>query len=174
MPVFQDAEHFYRVVGEFMKIPSRPRTIQELRQWWGHSPAYYENGDEVDQVNQIGEKIRKSRIAIEFEITQPNALICIDARQSKKGENYTVYLGESIKSLDVSVKTTGDIAHQFWGGNVNVPLALMTGKIKVNGSKKKALQMLQSIMPAFALYPRYLELIGEQRLLSLLFSSRKR
>lgn len=86
MPVFQDAEHFYRVVGEFMKIPSRPRTIQELRQWWGHSPAYYENGDEVDQMNQIGEKIRKSRIAIEFEITQPNALICIDARQPKKGE----------------------------------------------------------------------------------------
>ncbi|UOE75802.1 hypothetical protein [Parageobacillus thermoglucosidasius] len=174
MPVFQDAEHFYRVVGEFMKIPSRPRTIEELRQWWSQSPAYYENGDEVEQINKIGEKIRKSKIAIEFEITQPNALICIDAKQPKKGENYTIYLGSSIKSPDVSIKTTGDTAHQFWGGQVSVPVALMTGKMKANGSKKKALQMLPRIMPAFALYFRYLELIGEERLLEILSSSRKR
>jgi putative sterol carrier protein len=174
MPVFQDADHFYRVVGEFMKIPSRPRTIENLRQWWSHSPAYYENGDEVDQINKIGEKIGKSNMIIEFEIVQPNALICIDARQPKKGEHYTVYLGDSVKSPDVSVKTTGDTAHQFWGGQVSVPVALMTGKIKTNGSKKKALQLLPRITPAFALYFRYLELIGEDRLLKILSSSRKR
>ncbi|WP_257722290.1 hypothetical protein [Geobacillus sp. JS12] len=41
----------------------------------------------------------------------------------------------------------------------------MTGKMKAKGSKAKALQLLPRIVPAFPLYRRYLELIGEDGLL---------
>ncbi|PWA13051.1 hypothetical protein DCC39_02660 [Pueribacillus theae] len=174
MQLFKDSEHFYKVIGEFAKIPTRPRTIEEFRQWWSDSPAYYENGDEVDQINQIGKKIGNSKMIVEFEIVEPDAVICIDARNPTKGENYTVYLGQSNVVPDVSVIATGNTAHQFWGGLVSVPVALLTGKIKTKGSKKKALQLLPRITPAFSLYPRYLELIGEKQLLEALFSPQRR
>lgn len=168
MPTFRNAEHVYRVIGEFMKVPSRPRTIEDLRQWWGNHPVYYENGDEVDKINSIGKRIRNMSMVFEFQLSEPEAILTIDSRNPKKGENFSVIYGKSPTKPDLIVKTTGDVAHQFWGGQVSVPIALMTGKIKTNGSKKKALQLLPRITPAFTLYPRYLELIDEKRLLRLL------
>ncbi len=165
MTTFRDAQHVYHVIGEFMKVPSRARTFEELRQWWGNSPAYYEEGDEVAKINSIGERIRKMNMVFEFQLREPSAVVSIDARQPGPGEYYSVSMGESTASPDLIVTTTGDVAHQFWGGQVSVPVALLTGKIRTNGSKKKALQLLPKITPAFSLYPRYLELIGEDELL---------
>lgn len=165
MPVFRNAEHAYNVIGEFMKVPSRPRSIEDLRQWWGNHPAYYEDGDEVDKINAIGRRIRNINMVFEFRITDPDVIVTIDARNVKEGENFSVIQGKSPTKPDLIVQTTGDVAHQFWGGQISVPIALITGKIRTNGSKKKALQLLPKITPAFSLYPRYLELIGEEKLL---------
>lgn len=165
MTTFRDAQHVYHVIGEFMKVPSRPRTFEELRQWWGNSPAYYEEGDEVAKINSIGEKIRKMNMVFEFQIREPGAIVSIDARQPGPREYYSVSMGKAKANPDLIVTTTGDVAHQFWGGQVSVPVALLTGRIRTNGSKKKALQLLPKITPAFSLYPRYLELIGEDELL---------
>lgn len=65
MALFHDDAHVYRVIGEFMQIPSRPRTEFELRSWWERHPAYKEYGNEVEQINRIGEQIRRSRAARE-------------------------------------------------------------------------------------------------------------
>ncbi|MGG3005146.1 hypothetical protein ABEO87_03665 [Geobacillus stearothermophilus] len=65
MALFRDDAHVYRVIGEFMQIPSRPRTEMELRSWWERHPAYQEYGNEVEQINRIGEQIRRSRAARE-------------------------------------------------------------------------------------------------------------
>jgi|GEM_PF-2376259 len=168
MALFRNGEHVYRVIGEFMSIPSRPRTKEELRNWWGQHPAYEEHGDEVEHINRIGEQIRRSRAAVVFYLTKPPAVISIDARRPKPGEHYEVLFDRVLDQPDVAIQTTGDVAHQFWGGNINVPLALMTGKMKAKGSKAKALQLLPRIVPAFPLYRRYLELIDEPALLAAL------
>ncbi|AMX82600.1 hypothetical protein GS3922_02325 [Geobacillus subterraneus] len=168
MALFRDDVHVYRVIGEFMQIPSRPRTIEELRQWWGHHPAYYEQGNELEQINRIGEQIHRSRAAFVFYLTDPEAVISIDARRPKPGAHYEVLFGRGLDQPDVAIQTAGDVAHQFWGGNVSVPLALMTGKMRAKGSKAKALQLLPRIVPAFPLYRRYLELIDERVLLHVL------
>lgn len=165
MTVFRNAEHAYRVIGKFMEVPSRPRTIEDLREWWGSHPAYYEDGDEVDKINSIGRRIRNINMIFEFHITNPDVIITIDSKNPRSGENYTVINGRSATKPDLIVHTTGDVAHQFWGGRISVPLALMTGKIRTNGSKRKALSLLPKITPAFSLYPRYLELINENQLL---------
>ncbi len=165
MPVFRDADHVYAVIGKFMEVPSRPRMIEDLRSWWGSHPAYYEEGDEIDQINRIGRRMRSMNMVFEFHISDPDVIITIDAKDPKSGENFSVIRGKSSKKPDLIVKTTGDVAHQFWGGQISVPLALLTGKIRTNGSKKKALQLLPKITPAFSLYPRYLELINEETLL---------
>lgn len=166
--VFRDSEHFYRVIGKFMEVPSRSRTIEDLRGWWGNHPSYYEEGDEVDKINSIGRRLRNMNMILEFRISNPDAIVTIDAKNMRDGENYSVIYGKSPYPPDLVVQTTGDIAHLFWGGKISVPIALMTGKIRTNGSRKKALQLLPKITPAFSLYPRYLELIGEDRLLQVL------
>ncbi|QIZ68676.1 SCP2 sterol-binding domain-containing protein [Geobacillus subterraneus] len=168
MALFRNEDHVYRVIGEFMKIPSRPRTREELKIWWGQHPAYEERGGEIELINRIGEQIRRSHTVIVFHLTEPEAVISLDAKRPKKGENYAIYVGHPFPSPDVVIKTTGDTAHQFWGGNVHVPLALLTGKMKAKGSKAKALQLLPHIVPAFPLYRRYLELIDEPALLKAL------
>ncbi|WP_407652266.1 hypothetical protein [Geobacillus icigianus] len=165
VPIFRDDVHFYRVIGEFMNIATRERTWEELRAWWGHHPAYYEQGNELEQINRIGEQIRRSRAAFVFYLTDPEAVISIDARRPTPGEHYEVLFGRGLDQPDVAIVTTGDVAHQFWGGNISVPLALITGKMRVKGSKAKALQLLPRIVPAFPLYRRYLELIDEPALL---------
>ncbi|QQK78703.1 hypothetical protein HUG20_01495 [Salicibibacter cibi] len=168
MQAFSDSEHLYRVVGEFLQVPTHPRTYEDLRQWWGANSAYHEEGDEIDLINDIGRKVAKTKMSAEFVFSEPEALICMDAQNPKKGEQFSIYLGHSPIPVTLSVKTTGDMAHQFWAGNVSVTAAIMTGKIKTKGSKQKALKLLPRIAPAFALYPRYLELIGEERLLRML------
>ncbi|QDI92040.1 hypothetical protein EPH95_13335 [Salicibibacter halophilus] len=168
MKAFNDSEHFYSVVGEFLKVPTSPRSYEDLRRWWGENPAYHEEGDEIDLINGIGQKVAKTRMSAEFVFSEPEALICMDAENPRKGEHFSVYLGDSPIPAALSVKTTGDMAHQFWAGNVSLTAAIMTGKIKTKGSKQKALKLLPRIAPAFALYPRYLEIIGEQRLLRML------
>ncbi|WP_231578636.1 hypothetical protein [Geobacillus kaustophilus] len=165
VPVFRDTDHLYRVIGEFMMIPARERTWEELRSWWGSHPSYQEHGDELAQINRIGTDISRSRIAVVFAITHPEAIISIDAKQEKETEKYTVLLGKEITHPDVRIETSGDVAHQFWGGNIQLPFALLTGKMKAKGSKMKALQLVPRIVPAFPLYWRYLELIGEKDLL---------
>lgn len=170
MPVFRDADHFYRVVGGFVKVAEEPRTFDDLRRWWGDRSGYYENGDEVNQINEMGRKMGRAGMVAEFEIVRPDALICIDAKHPQNERNYTVYLDESPVAPDLRVKTSGDVAHRFWGGQVSVPVAIMTGKIKTKGPKHRALKLLPRIIPAFSLYPRYLELIGEDQLLQVLLS----
>ncbi|AXF56858.1 hypothetical protein [Salicibibacter kimchii] len=168
MQAFSNSDHLYSVVGEFLKVPTLPRTYEDLRKWWGENPAYHEEGDEIDLINDIGRKVAKTRMRAEFVFSEPDAIICMDAENPKNGEHFSVYLGHSPVPAALSVRTSGDIAHQFWAGNVSVTAAILTGKIKTKGSKQKALKLLPRIAPAFALYPRYLELIGEQRLLKML------
>lgn len=168
MQAFSDSDHLYSVVGGFLRVPTLPRTYEDLRQWWGENPAYHEEGDEIDLINDIGRKVGKTKVSMEFIFSEPEAIICMDAQNPKKGEQFSVYLGHSPVPVALSVKTTGDIAHQFWAGNVSVTAAILTGRIKTKGSKQKALKLLPRIAPAFNLYPRYLELMGEQRLLKML------
>lgn len=174
MAVFENTEHVYRVIGGVLAVASRPRTFEDFRKWWGQNPSYYENGDEVEKINAIGKDVRYFALCTQFELTRPNARITVDAKLPKPGENFTVYFDDAPVTPDVVVQTTGDVAHRFLAGKVNVPIAIFTGKIKTKGPKHKALMMLASIIPAFALYPRYLELAGEERLLRYLNSTGKK
>ena len=55
-----------------------------------------------------------------------------------------------------------DVAHEFWMGKVNVPMAIMSGKIVSKGPTPKALALLPAIKPAYAMYPQVLQEVGKQ------------
>ena len=63
------------------------------------------------------------------------------------------YVGNiDLKSV-VEMSMKSDLAHNFWLGKVNIPLALMSGKIASKGPVHKALALLPAIQPAFNFYP---------------------
>ena len=53
----------------------------------------------------------------------------------------------------VEMAMKADVAHDFWLGKVNVPFAIVSGKIMARGPVAKALQLLPVIKPAFDIYP---------------------
>jgi hypothetical protein len=54
---------------------------------------------------------------------------------------------------------TSDLAHRFWLGEVNVPLALARGEMTATGPAPKLLGLMPLLAPVF---PRYRELLAEQ------------
>ncbi len=52
-----------------------------------------------------------------------------------------------------------DVAHRFWLGEVNVPLALARGEMQATGPTAKILRFVPLLKPVF---PRYRELLVEQ------------
>ena len=49
-----------------------------------------------------------------------------------------------------------DVAHRFWLGEVNVPLALAHGEMVANGPTAKILRLVPLLQP---LFPRYRQLL---------------
>jgi pyruvate/2-oxoglutarate/acetoin dehydrogenase E1 component/TPP-dependent pyruvate/acetoin dehydrogenase alpha subunit len=55
---------------------------------------------------------------------------------------------------------SGDTAHQFWLGRLNVARAIATRKVVSRGSVPKALALLPAVKPAFEIYPQVLRELG--------------
>ena len=76
------------------------------------------------------------------------AIDCTDGQQMK------VYVGHIDFKPIVEMFMSSDFAHDFWLGKVNLPLALIGGKIASKGPVNKALALLPVVKPAFDFYPQ--------------------
>jgi putative sterol carrier protein len=54
----------------------------------------------------------------------------------------------------LTIKMSSDNAHALWSGQLLMPLALATGKIRVRGSVTKMLEFQPLLQPAFDRYPQ--------------------
>jgi hypothetical protein len=55
---------------------------------------------------------------------------------------------------------TCDTAHKLWLGQLLVPVALATGKVRIKGSVSKVLEFVPLLQPAFDQYPAIAETEG--------------
>ena len=107
---------------------------------------------------EMAEKLVASKLIVQFRYREPEGLITIDCSD---GVNLKIHVGKTeIKPL-IEMSMKADIAHEFWLGKVNVPMALMMGKIVSRGPTPKALALLPVIKPAYQIYPRVLEVRGK-------------
>jgi hypothetical protein len=132
MSVFRDEQHFYECVGELM--------------------------DRAKKDPQVGPKIAKSGIIIQFIYTEPNAMTTINARDkpSQPGAFIDVFHGASDLAPDVKMKMKADIAHAFWHGKVNLLSALSKRDIVAEGPIPKILKLLPAVQPLYKTYPALL------------------
>lgn len=113
---------------------------------------------EISVTPEMAEKLIASKLTVQFRYREPEGLITIDCSD---GLAMRILVGNTeIKPL-IEMSMKADIAHDFWLGKINVPMALMMGKIVSRGPTPKALALLPVIKPAYQIYPKVLEIRGK-------------
>jgi putative sterol carrier protein len=132
MAVFQDTEQFYACVGALM--------------------------DRAKRDSQVGSKIAKSKIIIQFRYTEPDAMTTIDAKNkpTQAGAYVDVIHGPTDLKPDVTMSMKADLSHQFWHGKVNLMAALAKKEIVAEGPIPKILRLLPAVQPLYKIYPELL------------------
>ena len=132
MSVFRDSKHFYECVGELM--------------------------DRAKKDPQVGLKIAKSGIVIQFRYTDPDATTTINARDkpTQPGAFIDVIHGPCNLKPDVLMTMKADISHAFWHGKINLIAALAKRDIVASGPIPKILKLLPAVEPLYKTYPALL------------------
>jgi hypothetical protein len=135
MGVFKNSEEFYACVGELM--------------------------DRAKKDPQVGSKIAKSGLIIQFRYTDPEAMTTINARDKPSSPNEFVEVIHGTCDLkpDITMSMKADVAHAFWHGKVNLVSALSKKQIIADGPIPKILKLLPAVQPLYKVYP---ELLKEQ------------
>ncbi len=132
MGVFRDPNHFYECVGELMnRAKSDP---------------------------QVGPKIAKSGIIIQFCYTDPDAVTTVNARDkpTQPGAFVDIIQGPTTLKPDVVMSMKADVAHAFWHGKVNLLTALAKKDIVAQGPIPKIIKLLPAVEPLYKAYPALL------------------
>lgn len=141
MAVFKDSEQFYACVGELM--------------------------DRAKVDPNVGPKIAKSRLIIQFRYTDPDAQTTIDAKNKpmQPGAYVDVYHGSCDLNPDITMSMKADVSHAFWHGKVNLLNALAKKEIIANGPIPKILKLLPAVQPLYIEYPKLLKDKGYSNLI---------
>lgn len=99
---------------------------------------------------EISTELLKSNLIVRFVYKNPDGSLTIDGSD---GQELRVTSGDCELKPDVIMQMQSDLAHQFWLGKVNVPVALISGKIVSKGPVNKALALLPVVKPAWQIYP---------------------
>lgn len=111
---------------------------------------------ELVEVESIKVSLLKSAMVIRFVYEQPELSITIDGRE---GEIRFLY-NAAVPVPDVEMRMKADVAHMFWLGKVNLPMAIARRQIIAKGQIPKVLKLLPVVKPAYKLYPEYLKRNG--------------
>jgi hypothetical protein len=133
MAIFRDSRHFYECVGELM--------------------------DRAKCDPQVGPKIAKSGIVIQFRYTDPDAITTVNARDkpTQPGAFVDVIHGPCSLKPDVLMTMKADVSHSFWHGKVNLMAALSKREIVATGPIPKILKLLPAVQPLYKVYPTLLK-----------------
>jgi putative sterol carrier protein len=106
------------------------------------------------------EATRDSDLVVKLAQTDPAATILIDFPGQK------VTCGEAAVGAPstVDLRMSSDDSHKFWLGKLNFTLAMAQRKVKMEGSRTKALKLLPLTKPLFAKYEQLLRDSGRDDL----------
>ena len=141
MSVFTDSQQFYDTVGELLQRAARDPSI--------------------------GPKVAKADTLIQLRYSHPEAQITINARDvpTQFGAYVDVFLGPCDLQPEVVMSMTGDLAHEFWSGRVNLASALARRQIQATGPVIKVLRLVPAVEPLYQQYPALLKAKGLEHLI---------
>lgn len=102
----------------------------------------------------MSSQLLNSRMSVRFNYREPDGQLTLDCTD---GVDMKVYAGENDLKPVVEMFMKSDVAHEFWFGNVNVGVAILSGKIVAKGPVNSVLSLLPVVKPAFSMYPSIFE-----------------
>jgi hypothetical protein len=108
----------------------------------------------------MSEQLLKSKLTVRFYYREPEGRLTLDCSD---GKEMKIFTGDNNVKPVVEMFMKSDIAHEFWLGRVNVPVAILSGKIVSKGPVQRALSLLPVVKPAYAMYPEIFESIREEK-----------
>ena len=127
MPVFKSAKNLYNCFGGLFELMRRHPQTQAFLQ-------------PID-------------LTVRFVYTDPEATITLVAADGQQ----SICCGECDKLPDVQLVMTGDVAHHFWMGNLNIMSAISTRQIVPIGSLAKILTLKPLLKAGIELYPQHFQ-----------------
>ena len=127
MPVFESAEKLYHCLGGFFELMSNHSHTRKL--------------------------LQTTELTVTFVFTNPEASITLVARDGEQ----SAHCGDCHEPPDVQLSMTGDVAHRFWMGEVNVMSAILTRQIVAEGPLDKIMELKPLIKAAMEIYPRHVK-----------------
>jgi ubiquinone biosynthesis protein UbiJ len=107
------------------------------------------------ETDGLKQKLNATGVTLKLNLTDPDSVIAIDF-----GEGIVQYGSDITMDVQVDLEMTADIAHRFWLGKVNVPLAIAKRDIKVHGSVQKVLKLAPLMQPLHEKYHQILKDAG--------------
>ena len=80
--------------------------------------------------------------------SDPNYSVAIDGTKSP-----TVLDHDPNAKVDIEIRMSSDTAHTFWKGDLNFPVAMMKGKVKIKGPSATVMKLLPAVAPGHEIYP---------------------
>ena len=109
---------------------------------------------------QVHRELTSLKLTVRFNYTQPEASITLIAHDGECAIHY----GECNEKPDVELAMTGDIAHHFWLGEINIMGAITKRQIVPTGSLSKIMVLAPLIKAGIQIYPQhYQECLGKER-----------
>ena len=141
MSVFRDSQQFYDTVGELLQRAARDPNI--------------------------GPAAARTETVLQLRYSDPEAQITISARgvPTQFGAYVDVFMGSCNLKPEVVLSMTGDLAHEFWLGQVNLASALARRQIQVTGPVIKVLRLVPAVEPLRQQYPALLKAKGLNELI---------
>lgn len=63
---------------------------------------------------------------------------------------------------DIEIRMSCDTAHTFWKGDLNFPVAMMKGKVKIKGPSATVMKLLPAVAPGHEIYPKIVKERGRE------------
>ncbi|PWU03192.1 MAG: hypothetical protein C5B53_00785 [Candidatus Melainabacteria bacterium] len=109
---------------------------------------------------EMSRQLLKSKLTVRFYYREPEGRLTLDCSD---GKEMKIFTGENNVKPVVEMFMKSDVAHEFWLGKVNVPVAILSGKIVSKGPVQSALSLLPVVKPAYAMYPEIFEAAREKK-----------
>ena len=98
-------------------------------------------------------ELQSLKLKVKFTFHDPESSIFLTVENGA----HSIYYGETNQKPDIELAMSGDIAHYFWMGEVNVMQAITKQQIIASGSLGKIMKLVPLIKASIKLYPQHYE-----------------
>ena len=96
-------------------------------------------------------ELQSLKLKVKFTFHDPESSIFLTVENGA----HSIYYGETNQKPDIQLAMSGDIAHYFWMGEVNVMQAITKQQIVASGPLGRIMKLVPLIKASIKLYPQH-------------------